>query len=345
MSTRRFSAFDLAEVLDSKKIKFISGKYFKKCVNGTYEEIRDIDRYIINIPEIRQNINNMDNVRTLKEAFVALYSEQNGTWPEMPIIKEARELTELKPMVFPLTEKQLVFINRIIKGEDEMMFILCGVGGSGKSTFANIVKQIFGNDVASLNLSDLSNDFKMATGVDKRLIYSDELNSEDLDNGMIKTLISKQGVNINPKFEKGYQTRWQSTLFYSCNRPPRLDLSDSGIVRRICYFSMDKKIENPDIRLQKREYTHEELVNIVAHALRVDTTNWFDLFKEETRNILKVNNSVWLCKRGDLEHTPYLEYVELAKLKGLRPLSEPRWQDIKDLLLSWEKESDYELPF
>ena len=60
--------------------------------------------------------------------------------------------------------------------------IICrGIQGSGKSTFGNIICKIFDNDTAALNLSDLSDDFKLASGIDKRLIYSTEINSDEIN--------------------------------------------------------------------------------------------------------------------------------------------------------------------
>lgn len=326
------------EILYKKGIRFISGKFF----NGK-TEIKDFCKYLWNIQELR--INSTNDTKNIKDAFIERYGE-NGRWPEMPIVEEARNVDALMPLAFPLNYKQLLYINRLIKGEDEMMFILCGCGGSGKSTFANIVKQIFDGDVASLNLEDLSSEFKLATGVNKRLIYSDELNASDIDNGVIKTIISKQAININPKFEKGFDVNWQGTLFFSCNKPPKLDLSDSGIVRRICYFYMNTKIDSPDRSLQKKVYTHEELVNIVAHALAIDDSDWYRCFKFETRKLLRETNSVYLCaNNGDYLNTPYTDYKYNCNSKNIKPFAQPKWENIKNLFEEWESELNEDLPF
>lgn len=340
---KKWNATDVCDLLYNDGYRFISGKWFLNDI-----EIKNFNKHLYTIKEIRALLKSDKDTASIRDTFIDMYFEI-GKWPRLPIIKEAEELKELKPLCFPLNEKQLTIINRLLNGTDEKFYILTGVGGSGKSTFANIIKQIFDNDVANLTLEDLGNDFKLATGINKRLIYADELNSDDLNNGIIKTISSKQGITVNPKYEHSYNAIFQGGLLFSCNKPPKLDLSDTGILRRIVYYSMNEKIENPDTSLQKREWSHEDLVNIVAHALKVDTTNWEDKFKKETREILKTNNSVWLCRGASLETTSYETYRETAGKKGLRPFSEPRFEEVKELLVKWEQEDldydDDDLPF
>lgn len=332
----KISPRTIAESLHNKGIRHISGKWFYN-----EKEIKDINKYLY---KFSAEISSASQLKEIINTFIDMFSE-SGNWYPMPIIEEAKN-HKLEPLCYPLSDKILKLINKLVMGDEEYMFILCGVGGSGKSTVANIIKQIFDNDVASLSLSDLSNRFMMATGVSSRLIYSDELNSDDLNNAAIKTIISKQEITVDPKNETPFKIRFQGTLFFSCNNPPKLDLSDSGVVRRICYISMNEKIKNPDLTLQKRLYTHEELVNVVAHALSMDMTNWFDDFKNETRMLLKSNNSVWICRNNSgLSDTDYSDYNRKAAQKGMRPMSEPKWANVRELLLEWEREEDEELPF
>lgn len=340
---KKWNATDVCDLLYNQGYRFISGKWF---FNDT--EIKNFTKHLYTIKDIRVLLRSDKDTENIRDTFIDMYSDL-GKWPALPIIKEAQDLQELKPLCFPLNVKQLIIINRLLTGIDEKFYILTGVGGSGKSTFANIIKQIYENDVASLTLEDLSNDFKLATGINKRLIYADELNSDDMNNGIIKTIASKQEITVNPKYGHSYNAVFQGGLLFSCNKAPKLDLSDTGIIRRICYYSMNTKIEKPDPTLQKREWTHEDLVNIVAHALRVDTTGWEELFKDETREILKSNNSVWLCRGSTLEATTFEGYTEMARKKGLKPFSEPRFDEVKELLLTWEREAldydDDDLPF
>lgn len=318
---KKLTAQEAAGVLHTNGIEFISGKWYYKDT-----EILNIDSYLL-ATGLFSSVSYKDEA---KSYFIQLYGT-TGDWKPLPIIAEAKAQKELKPLCYPLSHKQLVIINYLLRHDEEIFFILTGVGGSGKSTFANIICQIFDNDTASLNLSDLSEDFKLATGVGHRLIYSDELNSDDINGGQLKQLFSNQTITVNPKFEKPFQTRFQSAFFFNCNIAPRLDLCDSGMMRRILYFEMNEKIQNPDPSMNKKTWTRADLVNIVAHALQQDMTNWKDLFMKETRYYLVKDNSVFRHK----EHTDYASYAEACKSEGLRPFSAPKWENIRALLKEW----------
>lgn len=304
-------------------LEFISGKWFYKK-----ETVKDIDRFLL---KLAPSLCSVDELQKLQDAFIMLHGDPHGDWYPLPIIEEARNQKELKPLCYPLNQKQLIIINYLLRHDEEVFFILTGVGGSGKSTFANIICQIFDRDMASLNLSDLSDDFKLATGVGKRLIYSDELNSDDINSGQLKQLFSGQMLTVNPKHERPYQTRFQSAFFFNCNIVPRLDICDSGMMRRILYYGMNERIKNPDPTMNTRSWTHDDLVNIVAHALSQDMTDWRKHFEKETRQYLVENNSVYICKT----EYRYCDYVKVCKEKGLKPFSEPKWQNIRKLLSEW----------
>lgn len=303
------------------ELEFISGKWFRKGI-----EIKNIRKYLY-VTGLFKSIEQLDKVI---DSYIVMYGTTKK-WYDLPIIREAKEQQNLQPLCYPLNEKQLMIINYLLRHDEEVFFILTGVGGSGKSTFANIICEIFDKDVAPLNLSDLSDDFKLATGIDKRLIYSTEINSDEINNGVLKQLFSNEEITINPKFQKPYKARCQSAFIFNCNIPPRLDLSDSGMLRRILYYSMNEKIEHPNPELNKKEWKHSDLVNIVAHALKVDMTNWKENFKEDTRYNLLKYNSVFRFK--DVEN--YGVYMDKCKSDGLKPFARPKWEEIRLLLQEW----------
>ena len=308
------------------KFEFIAGKWFLDK-----KEIKNIDKFISKIDEI---ITSAEDIRKIKEFYRIKYGNETGKWYELPIIAEAEEQLkkgELKPLCYPLNDKQLTIINYLLRHDEEVCFILTGVGGSGKSTFANIICQVFDNDKANISLNELAHDFKLAEAIDKRLIYSTEIDSDEINAGKIKQLISNECITINPKHETPYQARCQSALFFNCNINPKLNLSDTGMLRRFLYYSMDEKIKNPDKTLNKKEYTHEDLVNIVAHALNVDMTDWQKKFEKETRYNLLKDNSVYKFR----EYDNYDRYKTKCVNANLKPFSEPKWLDIRKLMDEW----------
>jgi hypothetical protein len=261
---------------------------------------------------------------------------------------QARLDAPLQPLAFPLDTKQLKIINVLLfRPQEEVFFISSGVGGSGKSTFCNIIQQLFENDVANCSLSDLSNEFSVAEAVKHRLIYSSELSSDDLDNKVIKQLASKEKIYCNPKGSTGYNVQTQSALLFNCNKPPRIDLSDTGLLRRIIYYFRNEKIVNPDLSLRDKKYTTDELINIARTAYQLDMTDWRKDFEQETHQLLMKDNSVYICRHKDT----YDDYVTLCNKKRLKAYSEPRWEELRVLISSWltpkerMEEIQDELPF
>ena len=103
------------------------------------------------------------------------------------------------------------------------------------------------------------------------------------------------------------------------------------MLRRILYYSMDEKIKNPDPKLAKMEWSHEDLVNIVAHALKIDMTDWKLKFEDETRYNLIKDNSVYRFR----ETEKYSDYCNKCKEDGLKAFSKPNWESIRELLKEW----------
>ena len=324
-----------AEILASlKNVNYINGKYFNND-----EEILYIDKYLSRT--ICNNLGYLCNDSDLKEVKTLLinWSDPGDKWPELPIVKEARRLGKLTKddgveLPFPLEPKQLMIINRLLfHPEDEVMFITTGVGGSGKSTFLNIIKQLFNNDCYSASVSDLSNNFVVAEAVKHRLIASDELAKGDLDTKVLKTLASKQNLAINPKNLPPHEVKTQSALFWCCNIAPRIDCVDSGILRRIIFYERNTKIENPDKSLNSKHYSYEELLIIARRSLAYEDDEWDKYFKKESHYYIMKDNSVYLC-----DANTYSEYKELCSAKGLKAYSEPNWITIKRLFNEWRTE-------
>ena len=322
-----------AEILASlKNVNYINGKYFNND-----EEILYIDKYLSRT--ICNNLGYLCNDSDLKEVKTLLinWSDPGDKWPELPIVKEARRLGKLTKddgveLPFPLEPKQLMIINRLLfHPEDEVMFITTGVGGSGKSTFLNIIKQLFNNDCYSASVSDLSNNFIVAEAVKHRLIASDELAKGDLDTKVLKTLASKQNLAINPKNLPPHEVKTQSALFWCCNIPPRIDCTDTGILRRIVFYERNTKIANPDKSLNSRHYSYEELLIIARRSLAYEDDEWDKYFTEESHYYIMKDNSVYLC-----DANTYSEYKELCSAKGLKAYSEPNWITIKRLFNEWQ---------
>lgn len=323
-------------------LRFISGKWFGK----DNREIRDPKKYILSFMQTLRKTRDhwkyvdISDARQLDlwlDTYISLYGER-GEWPEPTIIKEAREGEAILPLAFPLDGKQLKIIHLICfrSKEQPFIFIVTGVGGSGKSTFLNIIEQIFEGDAGHASLDDLDNPFQVEEAVKHRVILSSELRGKELDNRVIKQISDRETIQVNPKGRQPYEVDTQSAMIFATNMNPRIDVQDTGILRRIVFYCRNDRIPNPDTRLKRKRYTHDELVNIVRAARCVDMSDcpvgeYPAAFEKETHEIIERQNSVYIYR----DAKTYSEYRKMCQLGGMSPYSEIKWVDIKDTFRSW----------
>lgn len=315
---------------------FISGKLFNK--DNVEIKLNDFIRDLW-LGKIKCSY---DLERTEIDSIIDnLYTTNvNDWWPELPIVKKARELKALPKdtkLPFELDEKQLIIINRLLfhVRDGNNLFITTGIGGSGKSTFLNIVKQLFDNDVSPASISELGNEFTRAEAVKSRLIASDELSAGELNNASLKSMSDHNDIYCNPKGTKGYAAKCQSQFIWSCNKVPKIDVQDSGMLRRIIFYERNTKIQNPDPTLSKKLYTEEQLLTFARVALAYEDEHWYSVFTEETHRLLMKDNPIYLCPAAT-----YQDFVEIARSKGFRgQYSEPNWVEISNLFDEWTQEA------
>lgn len=307
--------------------RYISGKWFHH--DNEITNINDMIRianhgvplFDEEIGKVKEIIRNSDRQENIK-----------GIWPQIKWPEVHGELP------FPLDDKQLILINRMLyhpfDNKDRNLIICSGIGGSGKSTYLNIIKQLHKNDCGNASVSDLSNPFMVAEAVSHRLICSDEIGAKDLDCEVLKKIASKQEMTINPKFQTPHDIHTQSNCFWCCNNLPKLDISDSGLLRRVCFYTRNTKIENPDQSLQQHVYTDEELAIIATKAKEYEDDLWFEHnFQEETREWIMKSNSVWRYWADD-----YQLYCVACDIARQKPFSEPKWIEIHNLFVDWYEE-------
>lgn len=341
---KKYDDYFLTELIIKSEIKFISGKFFYNN-----NEIKNIDKYIGKI--YYKHTKKMINERDLKFFKNGLINNPEADdliyWPRPSIIDEALEMKAQgyfpAQMPFPLDDKQLIILYIILfHPELEVFFITTGIGGSGKSTFLNIIKQIFDNDVASTPLGDLGNPFILAESLKHRLIASDELGTGEVNLPIVKTIVSKQKIQVNEKFGATYTTQAQSVLFFCCNQAPKIDITDTGMLRRIVYYQRNTKIKNPNPAFKNKVYTKEDLIDFVLYADSVsyvfkenDIDSWKDFFKEETNCYLINSNSVGLFykafKKKKITILDYANYREFCHDNGYKPFGRNKY----DEMLEW----------
>ena len=332
----------LTELCIQSNIEFISGKFFYKN-----DEIKNIDKYlgVIYYKHAHKFICQRDLEYMKKGIINNPLADDKEDWPRPSIIDEALERKEQgympKKCPFPLDDKQLIILYILLfHPEQEVFFITTGIGGSGKSTFLNIIKQLFDNDVGSTPLGNLGDQFILAEALKHRLIASDELGTGEVNLPVVKTIVSKQYIQVNEKYGATYTTKAQSALFFCCNQAPKIDISDTGMLRRIVYYSRNTKIVNPDPTLKTKKWSKDDLIDFVLCALKVafiynenDIDAWKEPFKDETNCYLVTTNSVGLYYKHIHNSTHYVDYPsyrEYCASNGYKPFSNQKYTEMLD---------------
>ncbi len=335
----------LTELVLQSNIEFISGKFFYN-----ENEIKNIDKYLHKIYyNHTKTIINERDLKYMKNGIVNNpMAEDKEDWYRPSIIKEAMQLKSEgympKECPFPLDDKQLIILYILLfHPEQEAFFITTGIGGSGKSTFLNIIKQLFDNDVASTPLGSLGDPFILAEALKHRLIASDELGTGEVNLPVVKTIVSKQNIQVNEKYGSTYTTKAQSALFFCCNQAPKIDISDTGMLRRIVYYSRNTKISNPNPNFKNKKWSREDLIDFIICASEVgyiydenDIDSWKEPFKDETNCYLVTTNNVGLYYKYIHTHShiiDYQDYREYCHNNGYKPFAKHKFEEI----IEWVK--------
>ena len=186
---------------------------------------------------------------------------------------------ELMSTLYTQEERQKLewAIGAIITGDSKTIqkfIVLYGEGGSGKSTFLNIVQKLFVGYYAMFEAKALvgsSNQF--ATEVFKNnplvAIQHDGDLSKIEDNSKLNSIISHEEMTMNEKYKPSYTAKTNCFLFMGTNKPVKITDSHSGMIRRLI------DVRPSGNKIGTRRYHHLihqidfELGAIAHHCLQV----------------------------------------------------------------------------
>lgn len=151
---------------------------------------------------------------------------------------------------------------------DWQLFIeLTGVGGSGKSIFAEVANMLVGShNVGAAGVDMLNSDVARVALVGKPLItLSEEGGNVKRATGAIKKVTGGDLLSFNPKFLPGFTARLNAVLLFTNNVPMRFPEDNGGIARRrvLFHFAKQVPVEKRDAELASK--IKEELPVIVRH--------------------------------------------------------------------------------
>lgn len=132
----------------------------------------------------------------------------------------------------------------------EKFFIFKGEGGTGKSTYLNLLHKLVGGDenCAHVSLADFDKDYYISTLLSKLLnIDDDVVDGKVLENtGRFKSIISGNIISTRQIYKDVISFVPYVTCAFNCNRLPRLMDKTSGLYRRMILVELNHKVEKPD---------------------------------------------------------------------------------------------------
>ena len=200
----------------------------------------DTDNYLFNVNGITLNLKNgkgfppePKNLITKKSKFVYDKEAKCPTWDLflMQIFNQDKDLIRFvqKAMGYSLSGDVT----------EQCLFILWGTGANGKSTFLNVLQELFGDYACTTGTetfmkktSEQSNDLARLKGI--RLVTTTEVEQgKSLSESLIKQITG--GDEITARFLYGEYFFFKPTfkIFMATNHKPKIRGADNGIWRRI----------------------------------------------------------------------------------------------------------------
>lgn len=325
------------------QLELVSGKWFLNGKEYQLYGLGGINYILCNI--LPGYFGNVSNAEKFIRWFVNVLNNEGGAWPELPLLVKAKAKIEAgyhpTTLAYPLNEKELKIIHYLVDGnpKDTYAIFFHGIGGSGKSTVCNLIASIFGEqDTSRCGFTQLGEKFARETLAGKRLWYDADISANWTENATntLKKVITHDTDQFEKKGKNPYSAQYRCKALFCCNVAPKFDVSDSGLLRRIVYYSKNKKIECPDGTLANKRYTEEELIDIIIAALDTDITNFYKDFEEETKEIIMSTNNV--AKYGMTSN--YDTYRDVCSSAGVYPYSLEKWEKLKELFEEWKSTSE-----
>ena len=156
---------------------------------------------------------------------------------------ETKAYDELIGTLYNKTERDKLewAIGAIISGDSkeiQKFIVLYGESGSGKSTFLNIVKDLFDGYCADFKAKELglsSANFVLEAFKNNPLVAIDPDGnlSRIEDNTTLNSIISHESMLVDEKFKAKYSMKFDTFLFVGTNSPVKITEAKSGIIRRL----------------------------------------------------------------------------------------------------------------
>lgn len=256
------------------------------------------------------------------------------------------------PVLFKgLSAKDFILLDRIVfhSYDNHKFFIISGKAGSGKSSFLNLLIQMLDNDFSAIENAKGSS-YDLDQVVARRIAYADDVCGElPIDAGSIKSIVTHGNLAVDPKLKTKYTIKYpQTTIVFLSNEKPKVNIGDSGILRRICWYKKSKTIEKPDERFLTAHYSEDELEDLALFLLSYEewlksdsgSFDWFKYFEEDTKEMASICSTVYKFYKSMSVYElsakfDYPHYRDFCKDNGYHSMNASNFLDQTSTLIDW----------
>lgn len=140
---------------------------------------------------------------------------------------------------------------------EQVIFMLQGRGGDGKSTVMNVLRAVFGDYTRGASAktfmegpdrsgSEASPDIARLAGDTRLVLTSEPKRGKAISEDRIKTITGGGTIDARDMYEKIFEFAARFKLFLECNSRPRISGDDDGIWRRIMIINFPMQFLGDD---------------------------------------------------------------------------------------------------
>ena len=157
---------------------------------------------------------------------------------------------------------------------EQVIFLLCGVGANGKSTFVNVIQELLDEYALQTTTQTLirkgdrsaTNDIARLCGA--RFVVATEVNEDGkLDEVMVKQMTGGDKISARLLYKEFFEFRPECKIFLITNYTPTIKGSDEGIWRRIILIPFEVMIPEEERDKRLPEKLRAELPGILTWAV------------------------------------------------------------------------------
>ncbi|CAD6521000.1 hypothetical protein NMT12_40108 [metagenome] len=225
---------------------------------------------------------------------------------------------------------------------DEKAFMFLGRGENGKSVLLEYIESLLGKEnKESIPLQLLSNDKFMASKLVGKLanIFSDLESDELRHTGVLKAIISGEGLTVQEKYKEPFTLYPFSKMLFSCNRFPKSYDQGQGFFRRWIIVKWERNFEGDPKRnehlkdkLKENQEEKNKVFSCLIHLTRKllgngkfsHSKDWKTVMEEWNANADPIGDFIDKCIEDSEEDTPvrdvYSRYKHYMASKQEIPL-------------------------